>query len=137
MATIHGRGGMVYLQGSGANATKLGECRSWRIDIDAEYEENTEFADPASAEDAPWVQKDVVALRWGGRVEGNLDTVETSPFDAVKARATKKLYLYPVASSTSRYYYGTIWPRLSVEVGVSGIARFDLEFDGNGEIGSN
>lgn len=121
---------MLYLQGSGANATKLGECRSWRIDIDRETDEDNAMGDT-------WKTAITGFLSWSVSIEGNLDTAETSPFDAATATATKKIYLYPVASSTTAYYYGTIWPKLSVEVGIGGVARFTLDGDGDADLAKN
>ena len=136
MPTISGKSGMIYLQGSGSDATKLGEARTWQIDIDCEYEDTTNFG--AANAIAPWATSDLEVIRWGGQAEGNFDTAETSPFDAVVARSAKKIYIYPaVAWTGNRYYYGTIWPRLTIKGGIKGTVRFELEWDGTGEIGVN
>lgn len=118
---------MVYLQGSGAAATKLGEARTWSIDIDRAVDEDNALEDT-------WVTQTGGFLSWSITVEGNLDTAETSPFDAATATAVKNLYLYPQASVAARYYYGTIWPRLSVNAGVGGTARFTLTGTGDGQL---
>lgn len=130
MATLHGKGGMVYLQGSGANATKVGEARSWSINIDKPLAEDTALGDT-------WRTQLVGILGWSGSVAGNLDTVETSPFDAATATATKKLYLYPAAGTTTAYYYGTVWPTLSVDDPIGDIIRFTLNFTGDGQLAAN
>lgn len=132
MTTIAGAGGMVYLQGSGSTAVKIGEARTWRINLDAEYEDTTEFGDVLDG--AAWVTLEIAALRWHGLIEGNLDTGTVTPFDAVTARSPRKLYLYTGQVSLGNYYYGTIWPRLSVENPLRGPARFELDFDGNGQL---
>lgn len=130
MATIHGRGGMVYAQGSGANATKLGEARSWAFNIDRELNEDNALGDS-------WRTQLLGIMSWSGSIEGNLDTAETSPFDAATATSTKKLYLYPDATVTARYYYGTVWPRLSVDSPLADVARFTLDFEGDGQLAAN
>ncbi len=127
MTTIHGKGGMVYLQGSGGVATKLGEARTWRIDIDRELDEDEAMGDT-------WRTQTMGLLSWSGSIEGNTDTAETSPFDAATATAVKALYLYPLATSTARFYSGTVWPKLSIEVGVGGTSRYTLDFEGDGTL---
>lgn len=73
-------------------------------------------------------------LSWSVSIEGNFDTAETSPFDAATATSAKAVYLYPQASQASSYYYGSIWPKLSVNAGVGGIARFTLSGPGDGPL---
>ena len=84
-----------------------------------------------------WVTQLTGFLKWTGSCAGNLDTVETSPFDAATATAVKKLYLYPDASTTSRYYYGSVWPKLDVELATDGIVRYTCDFDGDGQLAAN
>lgn len=130
MATLHGRGGMVYLQGSGAAATKLAEARSWSLNIDKELSEDNALGDS-------WVTQLAGFLSWSGSCELNFDTVETSPFDAATATAVKKLYLYPDSTATTRYYYGNVWPTLSVDDTMTEVMRGSLEFTGDGQIAAN
>lgn len=127
MATWHGKGGMVYLQGSGSTATKLGDAREWTIDIDRELDEDNALGDT-------WRTQLSGMLSWTGSVEGNCDNAETSPFDAATATSTRALYLYYLAGTVARYYYGSVWPKLSVTSGVSGTARYSLDFDGDGQL---
>ena len=130
MATLHGRGGMVYLQGSGATATKLGQARTWSIDIDKDLAENNALGDS-------WVTQLAGLLKWKGKCDGNFDTAETSPFDAAAQTGTKKLYIYPDSTSTTTYYYGTVHPKLSVTGGFNEVTRFSLTFDGDGQLAKN
>lgn len=130
MATLHGRGGMVYLQGSGSNALKLGEARSWTLKIDRTFSEDNALGDS-------WKTQLLGLMSWSGSIEGNLDSAETSPFDASMATSTKKIYLYPDSTSTSRYYYGTVWPKLSVDVKMTDTVRFTLDYDGDGTLAAN
>jgi hypothetical protein len=128
VATIHGKGGMVYLQGSGAAAVKLGEARSWKFNIDKALDEDNALGDT-------WRTQQVGILSWGGSIEGNVDTADSAAFEAAIATATKALYMYPSAGDTAKYYYGMIWPKIDVEAGLSGVARFTLDFDGDGALG--
>lgn len=127
MSTLHGKGGMVYLQGSGAAATKLGEVREWSIDIDKELAEDTAMGDT-------WRSQLAGIVSWSGSIDGNLDTAETSPFDAAIASSVKAWYLYPNAAAPTLYYYGSIWPTLSVSGGLGGIVSFSLSFEGDGAL---
>lgn len=130
MSTLHGRDGMVYLQGSGAAATKFGEAREWNIDIDRE------LADDAAMGDT-WRTQLAGVLSWSGSIAGNLDTAETSPFDAATALAVKAWYLYPSSAAATLYYYGNIWPTLSISGGLGGAVSFDLSFEGDGQLAAN
>lgn len=130
MATLHGRGGMLYLQGSGANATKLGEVREWSINIDRATDDDSAMGDT-------WGTKLTGILTWSGRATGNLDSAETSPFDAATNTSSRRIYLYPDDSATARYYYGTVWPRLSVDASLAGTERFTLDFEGTGQLAAN
>lgn len=130
MATIHGRGGMLYMQGSGSNATKLGEARSWSLKIDRDFSEDNALGDT-------WKTQLLGLMSWSGAVEGNFDGAETSPFDAVMATSTRKIYLYPDSTTPTRYYYGAVWPKLSVDVKMSDTIRFSLDFTGDGALAQN
>jgi len=121
---------MVYLQGSGAAATKLGETREWSFDIDKPLSEDGAMGDT-------WESKQVGILSWSGSAGGNLDTAETSPFDAAVAVTAKALYLYPSDADATKYYYGSVWPRLSVSASKDDIIRFSLSFDGDGALSAN
>lgn len=121
---------MVYLQGSGANATKLAEARSWSINVDRELSEDNALGDT-------WVTQLMGFLSWSGACELNFDTAETSPFDAATATAVKKLYLYPDAATTARYYYGNVWPTLSVDDSLTDAMRGSLDFTGDGQLAAN
>jgi hypothetical protein len=127
MATLHGKGGMAYLQGSGAAATKLGEAREWTIDIDRELADDSAMGDT-------WRTQLVGIHNWSGSIAGNLDTVETSPFDAAIAETAKAWYLYPSGASPTLYYYGKVWPNLSVSGGLGSIVSFSLSFEGDGQL---
>lgn len=118
---------MVYLQGSGAAATKLGEAREWTIDIDRELAEDTAMGDT-------WRTQLKGVQSWSGSVAGNFDTAETSPFDAALATTVKSFYLYPSAAAYTSYYYGSVWPTLSVRGGLGAIVSFDLSFEGDGQL---
>ena len=130
MATIHGRGGMLYMQGSGAAALKLGEARSWSLKIDRDFSEDNALGDT-------WKTQLLGLMSWSGAVEGNFDAAEASPFDAVMATSVRKIYLYPDSTAPTRYYYGSVWPKLSGDVKMSDTVRFSLDFTGDGTLAQN
>ncbi len=123
--TIHGRSGRVYLQGAGAQAELIGEAREVTIDIDHELDEDGALGDL-------WRTQLLGILSWSGSIEGNLDTSWSGAFEAATAETPRKWYWYP--SSGSGYYCGLIWPKLHLEGGISGTARFSMDFDGDGPL---
>jgi len=130
MATLHGLGGMVYLQGSGSAAIKLGEARTWRINVDAAMDEDNALGDS-------WRTQLKGLQSWSGSMEGNVDTASTLAWDAGTNTAVRKMYFYHTGSATTQYYYGTVWPKLSIEAGIAAVARFTLDFDGDGQLAAN
>lgn len=76
-------------------------------------------------------------MRWTGSLNGNLDTAASTVFDAFSASSSRKVYLYPDRSSTARYYYGTCFPKLSVDVTLTGVAKFSGALEGDGQIALN
>lgn len=130
MATFHGKNGMVYLEGTAAGAVKLIEARSWSIDIDRELDEDMSFGDD-------WKTQLSGVLSWTVEVEINASDSQVSPFEAATSMATKRVYIYPISGVTARYYYGFIWPKLSVSASTSGVARGTLKGDGDGQLAAN
>lgn len=128
--SLHGRGGMLYLQGSGATAIKIGSARKWEVKIDRKLDEANAFGDT-------WE----VALEgirpWSVSVEGNLDTTDRTPYDAAVATSPRKCYLYPDLTNSSNYYYGTVWPKMDVTVGIDNVARYTLDGQGDGAVSIN
>jgi len=127
MATIHGKGGAVALAPGGSGGAVVGEGRSWRIDLDKEFDEDSAFGDT-------WRTQLLGLISWSGSVEANFDTAATALFAAATATALSSLYLYPQGTGTAAYYFGQIWPKLSVEVGITGTARATVDFDGDGAL---
>lgn len=127
MATIHGKGGMVYLHAAAASPAKWGEARTWRINIDRAMDEDNALGDT-------WRTQLAGLLSWSGSIEANVDTADANPFTAATATSAWFMEIYPVASVTARFYSGQIWPKLSVEGGIAGVSRATLDFDGEGTL---
>ncbi len=127
MATLHTKNAIVYLQGTGAEAITLTEAGDVTIDIDYDTEPDTAFGDT-------WETRLQGIKRWSGTIAGNFDTAQADLFDAVSgATAARKMYVYPDRATSSNYYYGSVWPRLSATLPF-GVAKFSATFEGDGEL---
>lgn len=124
-----GRNAIVYL-GTGGAATTLTEAAEWTIDVDFDLSDDTAFGDS-------WKTNLKGMMGWSGSMAGNFDTAQANVFTAATATSTVNLYLYPDRSTTGRYYYGTIWPKLSVTVNKDGTAKFSGSFTGDGQLAQN
>lgn len=130
MATLHGRNAIVELQGSGSDAVVLTEAAEWQIQLDMELADDGAFGDT-------WVSQLKGRMKWSGSLGGNLDTAASTVFDAFSASSSRKLYLYPDRSVTGRYYYGTCFPKLSVNVALNAVTKFSGAIEGDGQIALN
>lgn len=129
MATIHTKGAIVYLQGSGSDAVTLTEAGDVSIDIDYDLEADSAFGDT-------WETKLKGLLRYSGSIAGNFDTAQSLLFDAIGQTSARKMYVYPDRATSGRYYYGTVWPKLSTTLPI-GLAKFSASFNGDGQLALN
>ena len=127
MATLFGRNAVVYLQGSGSEAEVLTEASEWHISIDFETGDDGAFGDS-------WNTQLKGRMRWTGSLNGNYDTAANVAFDAATATSSRKIYVYPDRSDTAKYYYGTCYPKLSVDVTLTGVAKFSGSLEGDGQL---
>lgn len=120
----------MYLQGSGAAAIQITEAAEWTLEVDFDTVPDPAFGDT-------WETKLKGLLRFSGSLAGNFDTAQSgnAVWEAVIATTSRKLYLYPDASTTGRYYYGNIWPKLSVDMSVTSKGSFSGAFEGDGQLG--
>lgn len=128
MATLHGKNAIVYLGAtpSGA-AVALTEAAEWKIDIDFDEDPDPAFGDT-------WETRLKGLLRFSGSMSGNMDTAQSLAFDAATTTGSVKWYLYPDRATVARFYSGLIFPKLSVNVPISGKATFSGGFTGDGAI---
>lgn len=47
------------------------------------------------------------------------------------------MYLYPTEGSLTSYYYGSIHPKLSIDVSLTDVERFTLDGTGDGALSKN
>lgn len=130
MATIFGRNAVVYLQGSPAVAEVLSEAAEFHISIDHETADDGAFGDT-------WTTKLGGRLSWSGSLNGNLDSASNLVFDAATQTTSRKIYVYPDRAVTTQYYYGTAFPKLTVDVTLTGVAKFSGSLDGDGQLAHN
>ena len=126
MAILNAKNAIVYLQGSAAAAVTLTEAADVTIDADFDTEATTAFGDT-------WETHAKGINRWSGTITGNFDTAQSILFDAIGQATARKLYVYPDRDTSANYYYGTVWPRLSVSLPF-GIGKFTASFQGDGEL---
>jgi hypothetical protein len=129
MAVYAGRKGVVYMSTSGSgNATNVIKLTQWALNQTTDKIETTSFGDANKT----YVQglKDVQ-----GTFAGFYDDTEAKPFQAADSTDGVKLYLYPSADSTTKYWYGPAWVDASVEVGVAGAVTISGNFAANGSWG--
>ncbi len=76
-------------------------------------------------------------LKWSGSLNGNLDTSSNLMFDAATAMTARKFYAYPDRANMAAYYYGTCFPKLSVDVTLTAVTKFSGTLDGDGQLARN
>lgn len=122
---------MVYLAStSAAAAVKLGEARSWSINVDHETDEDNALGDT-------WKSATGGLLGASINVEFNFDTAASTPFDAATADGPVKFYLYPIATTSGRNYAGTVWAKMTAEAGLGGTGSGTLSGEVDGTLVQN
>ena len=123
MATLSARNAIVYLQGSGSDAVTLTEAGDVQITLDYELIDDTCFGDLG------W-QTNMQGLKnWNGTVTANFDTTQQLLMHAYEADAVRKMYVYPERTAATKYYYGSVWPKLSISLPL-GLAKATMAFQG-------
>jgi hypothetical protein len=128
--SIHGKNGIVYLQGAAGAAQPLSQSADWQIDLDYDLAENNVMGDV-------WKGNNRGLNNYKGQLSGNLDTTSRLLLDAYLQTTPRAFYIYPDRAQPLNYYYGTIWPKLTVKGGIKGNATFSGGFTGDGAFGVN
>ena len=131
MATLSTRNAIVYLQGSSTTISEvLTEAGDVQISLDRELIDDTCFGD------AGW-QTNMMGLdSWSGSVTANFDTTQQLLIQAFTANATRYFYVYPDRTAMTKYYYGSIWPKLTLSLPL-GLAKATMPFQGDGAFGKS
>jgi len=130
MGTLHGKGSVLYMSDGTNAAVRISEAAEWTIDVD--FDE-----DPDPALQDSWETRLKGLKRFSGSFSGNFDDAQDELWDAEMADTSAKFYLYPSAATATRYYYGNIWPKVSVSGGVTGKETFSVSFSGDGQLAKN
>lgn len=103
MANIHGKAAVIYLSPTaGAVAVAMGEQLDWSIDYEAPLVKTTPL-------NTTWETFVKGINGWSGTFAGNFDTASKALWTIGTDTGVANLYLYPQASVTGAYYYGTCW----------------------------
>ena len=131
MGSLHGKDSVVYLgAGTGVAAVQISEAAEWSIDLDYDL-----ATDPALGDSWETALKGL--SRWSGSISGNLDDAQDTLWDATVASTKSALYIYTTSGTPTKYYYGFVWPKVSVDGGVSGKENASVSFTGEGELAKN
>lgn len=127
MSTLHGKDSILYMNGGSGDATQITEAAEWTIDVDFD-------TDPDPALGDSWETRLRGLARYSGTFTGNFDDAQDQLWDAAVATTTSKFYIYPASGTNTRYYYGNIWPKVSVSGGTGGKITFSVSFEGDGQL---
>ena len=131
MATLSARNAIVYLQGSSTTISEvLTEAGDVQLSLDSELMDDTCFGDLG------WQTNKIGLKSWSGTVTANFDTTQQHLMQAYEANATRYLYVYPERTAMTKYYYGSIWPKLSISLPL-GLAKATMAFQGDGAFGKS
>lgn len=132
MGTIHGKNAVLYMGETAAGpAEQITEAAEFTIDTDRDLD-----PDPALGDE--WETKLKGLKRFSGSFNGNFDDSQETVFTAAaQDDFDVPFYLYPQAAAPLRYYFGSIFPVVSISGGVGGRVTFAVTFEGNGELFTN
>lgn len=117
MSRISGRRGRIYLEiASGGTAEPLPFVASWSVSFATEKIDVTAMGDTTKVyvSGIPDAQ---------GEWSGFYDDATNQSYTAAVDGLARKFYLYPNTSETTKYFWGTILPDLTVNSTVNGAAE--------------
>jgi hypothetical protein len=104
MARIHGRRGLIYLDGAGGgNASPLAFQSKWEISFTTDKDDVTSFGDPNKTYVAGLPDAD-------GSFSGFYDDSTAQTYLSAADGIARAFYLYPSSSKMTQYWYGMIFP---------------------------
>lgn len=128
MATLHMKNAMLYL--GTTNAAIVSEATEIHISIDAPKVDDSAFGDT-------WETRLKGANHFTGSFSGNFDTASSDLFDIATSATITKMYAYPDRADTAKYYYGTIWPNLTIDMVRTDRGVVSGDFEGSGTLARN
>ncbi len=103
---IHGKNAILYL---GSSAVAVGEQVDYDITMKDSFVDTTTLPNAAGV---VWETQLKGPKGWAGKCTGKFDTTSTALWDLAIADGATNMYLYPSASSMSKYYYGSTFVTL-------------------------
>lgn len=130
---IHGKNAIVYL---GSAAVAVGEQVDYAINMSESFADTTTLP---NASGVVWETKVKGPIGWNGKLTGKFDPTSTALWDMALLDAAQNMYIYPSASSMTRYYYGTCFVTLPtlLDGGVKKDITNAVTLTGNGALSKN
>lgn len=124
MARIAGRNGRAYLglASAAAAAEPLAFVSQWTIDF------GTGKIDVTAMGDAGKITVNGLPAQTGS-LQGFYDDATVQSFTAATDGAARKFYLYPVASNSAQYFWGTINIDFNASATVDGAVEFSASWE--------
>jgi hypothetical protein len=119
MGTLHGKDSVVYM--GVTTAVRITEAAEWSIDVDFDTD-----PDPALCD--AWESSLKGLMRWSGSFSGNFDDAQETLWDSTLSASPSKFYLYPAKGATTKYYYGSVWPKFGAAGGTGSKETFSVDF---------
>jgi len=114
MSRLAGRNAAVYLGlASGGTATPVAFQASWSINFTTNKIDVTAFGDTTKIYVAGLPDA-------SGQFAGWYDDATVQTYTAATDGVARKFYLYPTTSNTAQYFFGTVFPDMTVETAVDG-----------------
>jgi hypothetical protein len=130
---IHGMNAIIYL---GTTAVVVGEQVDYDLTMAPSFADTTTLPNAAGA---VWNTQVKGPMGWAGKLSGKFDPTSTALWDLAISASAANLYLYPSASSMTKYYYGTAF--VSLPTLLSGGVKKDITnavtLDGTGVLSHN
>lgn len=120
---IHGRNGRLYAAiTSGGSAEPIAFLNNWSIQFNVDNVDVTSFGDPhkvyvAGLPDA------------SGGYSGFFDHDTQQFYTAATDGVARKMYLYPVAADSTKYFWGTVLFDFSVDASVDGAVQISGDWN--------
>lgn len=123
MARIHGRNARLYASvTSGGQAEPIAFLNQWSISFNVDNVDVTAFGDTTKVYVGGLPDA-------SGSYSGFFDDATQQFYTAATDGVARKLYLYPVASDTTKYFFGTALFDFSVDLSVDGAATISGDFN--------
>lgn len=129
---IHGAGAIIYLSPGSGVAIPVAEQTDYSIELDADIQD-------VSALGSSWGSAVKGLNKWSGSLNGNFDRASKTLWLAGTSPNAQRMYVYPLASDPTQYYYGMVFVKLgrAIAGGVTAKASTGVTFNGQGELGLN